>query len=628
MNFKFNDRGNAQFPCNRFNRFRRSLSGPAMILLLVLIAPSLVFGQRRFQTRGEILSVQGDSVTVRNPETGRTDEFQVQNKDSEASSSADTKIRISGPLPKKFLEKGMVIRFQIPIDKNGKSKTPIESLKILSSDDALKIEFETEPAGKESAPADITAKIVSISRNRLRLSVPDSPHARSGKLNFELGKKASVEIADGTLDMLIAGDSVSKLEATFKDRKRFVLEMDVKLTGDREKGPSFDDQLEKKFGELSDEPGEQRVVRSQNFVLQTDISEKSAAILLAKLERMHGLIAGYYGKQPRKPINCYVVRPENLSAWSDRIDERFARKIRERAGVTSSIGRFSTPTVYSCDNHGVVQHEAVHAFCGLAFGSTGPIWYGEGMAEMGQYWRDGQLEVKISRGVVQYLTQAEPKKLKDIVAAGQVTGDSWEAYAWRWALCHLLASNPNYAKRFKRLGIALMSGRKDSFDNAYGPVAPQISFEYDQFIENFGNGYRVDLCIWDWNSKSRKLSKKAKAKVDVKAQSGWQATRVQVKQGTSYEFSAEGEWNIDALTETTADGNQNGVGRLVGVVYHNFQLSKPFDLGVDGSFEAPIDGDLFVRCKDSWTDLGNNDGSIKVVFKKAAGSATSTSKSD
>ena len=148
-------------------------------------------------------------------------------------------------------------------------------------------------------------------------------------------------------------------------------------------------------------------------------------------------------------------------------------------------------------------------------------------------------------------------------------------------------------------------------------MAPQISFEYDQFVQNFANGYRVDLCVWDWKSKPKKLSNKSKSKLKVEARAGWQSTRVKVVAGTTYDFVAEGEWNLDASTKSNANGIENGNGRLVGVLYSNFELSEPFDLGTEGSFVAPSDGHLYVRCKDDWTDLGNNDGSIQVVFTKS-----------
>ena len=102
---------------------------------------------------------------------------------------------------------------------------------------------------------------------------------------------------------------------------------------------SFDDQLEQEFSGLSDEPGQAREVRSNHFLIYTDVSEKSAAILLAKLERMYGLIGGYLGKRPRQPIECYVIRPENLKEWKDRIPPAAAAKIAEPAGHALSVQR-------------------------------------------------------------------------------------------------------------------------------------------------------------------------------------------------------------------------------------------------------------------------------------------------
>ena len=342
---------------------------------------------------------------------------------------------------------------------------------------------------------------------------------------------------------------------------------------------------------------------------------------------MYGLIADYFGRRPSGPIECYVVRADNLAAWDD-LPPHSIVKIKEGAGVTASlrVGRNTKSIVYSSDDHSVVQHESVHAFCAMTFGATGPIWYAEGMAEVGQYWRAGQLEVNISAPVVDYLTNAEPKKMRDIVAAGQITGDSWQAYAWRWALCHLLANNPNYADRFQRLGIAMMSGRRDSFDNAFGRVAQLISFEYDQFVQNFGNCYRVHLCVWDWESEPKKLSRrsaKARAKVEVLAKAGWQASKLQVVGATTYDYAAQGKWNINAKTETDADGTEAGEGRLVGVIFNEFELSEPFDLGKRGSFTASGDGHLFIRCAEPWTELSDNDGTLTLSFRHAKESTPS-----
>jgi hypothetical protein len=130
-----------------------------------------------------------------------------------------------------------------------------------------------------------------------------------------------------------------------------------------------------------------------------------------------------------------------------------------------------------------------------AFGSTGPTWLAEGLAELGNYWRENDGSVELPKPVVGYLQQAMPKRhLLEIATPGRAAAGSWQDYAWRWALCHLLANNPNYSDRFVPLAIGLMEARPDtSFELVYGPVARQLAFEYDQFLATLGNGARTEL---------------------------------------------------------------------------------------------------------------------------------------
>jgi hypothetical protein len=46
-------------------------------------------------------------------------------------------------------------------------------------------------------------------------------------------------------------------------------------------------------------------------------------------------------------------------------------------------------------------------------------------------------------------------------------------------------------------------------------------------------------------------------------------------------------------------------------------LSEPIDLGSHGTFTAPQEGKLYLRCSDTWNELADNSGSIKVKLKKA-----------
>jgi hypothetical protein len=40
------------------------------------------------------------------------------------------------------------------------------------------------------------------------------------------------------------------------------------------------------------------------------------------------------------------------------------------------------------------------------------------------------------------------RTLLEIAVPGLTDAGTWQDSAWRWALCHLLANNPNYPDRF------------------------------------------------------------------------------------------------------------------------------------------------------------------------------------
>jgi hypothetical protein len=240
------------------------------------------------------------------------------------------------------------------------------------------------------------------------------------------------------------------------------------------------------------------------------------------------------------------------------------------------------------------------------------------MAEMGQYWREGEKAVVADSHVVKYLQQSPPQSLAEIVAPGQVTGDSWQNYAWRWALCHLLANNENYASRFRPLGLGLLMEQPVSFEQVYGPMANEISFEYLFFLKHFDAGYRVDLCSWDWKRKFRPLAVNSSNVISVRviAARGWQGTGLSLASGAEYEFAATGKWQLAKEGDSlSADGDDGGAGRLVGVLLKDFELGEPFELGATGSFTAAGDGNLYLRCRDAWNEVADNKGQLTVKLK-------------
>jgi hypothetical protein len=374
--------------------------------------------------------------------------------------------------------------------------------------------------------------------------------------------------------------------------------------------------------------------RSTHFLLHTDLPAPDARKLLDRLEVILGLISKYWGQPPRGEIECYVVR--DLAVWpADAISEIGRAKIKQASGITttetvSQGKRFlaGKSIVYAAADTGTPEHEIVHAYCGQTFGRTGPLWYSEGMAELGQFWQPNGKGVLVKRHIIEYLRSQAPELVREIVADNAAdghskgaarTGDSWQAYAARWALCHLLVNNPNYSARFRSLGLGFLGGAKVRFRDAFGAQSDELQFEYRLFVENIEQGYRVDLCRWDWHHKFREPTSLA-ISARVLANRGWQPSGALLAKGKSYDYTASGTWRVGGShDELSAAGAQRGEGRLEGVLFNDFELSEPFPLGEQGSLVAPGDGQLFLRCREPWHELADNSGQLTVKISTSGG---------
>lgn len=368
---------------------------------------------------------------------------------------------------------------------------------------------------------------------------------------------------------------------------------------------------------------------TSNFLLRSDLNEQDAQELLERLEKMVRLISKYYGRSNSQLIELNVV--SDLDHWPPgMIPADALGHIQNRGGITFSVTEGiqnelgekrivrAKSVVWAAAGFGCPQHEAVHAFCHQNFGRTGPTWYAEGMAELGRFWREKEEGVQIDLPILQYLKTTKPKELADITSSSEKTGDSWQNYSWRWALCHLLSTNPNYAARFKPLGMSLLNDQKSDFDEVYGSMLKEIEFEYHFFLQHVDQGFRCDLCAWDWKSKPQRLRGSNPLQAKITANKGWQTSRVMLKRGDRVSVTASGEWSVEkGAPKLGPDGTDDGVGCLTGILFDDYKLSDPFHLGKECNYEAQRDGVLFLRCADDWNRLHDNLGTVTVKLKAA-----------
>lgn len=586
---------------------------------------------------GTVEAVRGDGLTIRAAD-GRPHSVRVQPKGERGVALADGRllaapvdVKVTGELPAAGLKPGHVVQFRCRLDRAGKAEAPVASLIVLDGGKtALGVTAEDESASAEADRAkfsevQVTATVKTVTAKRLVVDLPpERAFNRKASLAIPLAEAAVARIESDDPARIEPGAQVVRLEALVLDSGDLVARsLEVKNSSTRTVADKGDEALERKYRALSAEaPARPRLVRSQHFAFTTDLSDREWAVVRDKLERMVAALEKFLGRRMTGVVEGFVARDLGKFPAGLIDDEGGVEKIRRGEGVcvNSRLGPQRQARLYSCADHGVIQHECVHGICHLAFGSTGPTWLAEGLAELGNYWKDGDQTVDLPAPVVGYLQTARPRRtLLEIAVPGRTEAGSWEDYAWRWALCHLLANNPNYANRFVPLAVALMEEREGvSFESVYGPVAREISFEYDQFLATLGNGYRSDLTAWPWTAKFQRLGESGGPTVKVKAQGGWQPAKVLVEAGERYEIVAAGTWKIaSAGRPLDAAGEADGRGRLVATVFADYALAPEIPLGTQATLAPPAAGQLFLRCADTWTELADNDGELAVTIRRA-----------
>ena len=597
--------------------------------------------REQFTTSGTVEAVAAGRLIVRDEEGSRL-EVRLQGRDDRGVMLSDgallafpAEVQITGAFDVATLKPGQMVRFRGRLNAGGRSDGEVDELTLIDTEGAaIGVTFDEEPRTPlEFVACGVTAAVKQVAKGRLTVQLPQEK-AGKGKtvLSFKLAPDVKTGLESSDLRRIEAGANVVRLEAVRLNTgdvlaKRIVVET-VAGTAVKERG---DDRLANKYRALSDDPkAEPRLIRSPHFAFLTDVSDREARIILDKLERMAGLLERYFGRRPGGVVEGFIVHDLNVFPAGTFAEPAGVAKIREGAGVcfNLSLGSQRKATLYSCVDHGVIQHECTHGFCHMTFGSTGPTWLSEGVAELGNYWQDGEQAVEIDPVVMAYLQRSAPKRsLLEIATPGREPAGTWQDYAWRWALCHLLANNPNYADRFKPLAVALMEGRPDvSFESVYGPVARELSFEYDQFLKHVGNGYRADLTAWPWKAKFRSLpASGGSVKASVKAAAGWQASGLLVEKGRAYELDADGMWRTAPAGEAvTPDGDAAGHGGLIGAVLEggekdgDYRLSDAIRLGTRQAFVVPANGRLLLRCDDDWTQLTDNAGELTITLRRAA----------
>ena len=411
----------------------------------------------------------------------------------------------------------------------------------------------------------------------------------------------------------------------------------------------------------SDDAGEAKTIRpyrGRHVVVVTEMPPEKAARVVAAADRALAAGAKIYGVRRIPPIALYTF--EDGSAWPIETIEPAARAVLlGRSGPYLSYANskgvgggwmvagvvFAQKTteyrrarvIARADQEPDAQ--AVWGLAGAALKDP-PGWYVNGTKKLAQRAQMKSNAVRITDEERRFLTADDRPTLREVLGDGADPDDPAKTdNRWRWSLCHMAAFNPNFADRFALIGPTLARDRPATFDGAFGAVEPQLTFEWNQFLDHLEQGLDPAATAWDWTATYRKLDA-GTARARIAADRGWQPSRLTVEAGDRVRVEATGGWSVgddeprpaaaglfedppepaprrgrrDSGPDLTADGGEDGRGRLVAAVFdpNSLTLSDEIELGAEGVFTVPAAGQVVLRCRDAWGQLDDNRGGVKL----------------
>ena len=267
-----------------------------------------------------------------------------------------------------------------------------------------------------------------------------------------------------------------------------------------------------------------RVIKQRNFVVHTDLADDATGRFIARMNATLHRAEKYWGKRLPGRIECYLVK--DLRRWTcgDLPDHGAHAVLREIGGATEVVPSSRDESsrrrarIYATTKVGVAEHEVIHAYCVQTFGTTGPCWYREGMAQFGSYDRTSE-EQSFPEHVAEFLRNQTSLSVEQIVERNEFTsglfesipdaeessGNDWitedrlsqstttespskqrqtimHHYWESWALCCFLEQHPHYRERFRLLGECYMRKQQGIFGEFFGSVATELSRDFRDFV--------------------------------------------------------------------------------------------------------------------------------------------------
>jgi hypothetical protein len=419
-----------------------------------------------------------------------------------------------------------------------------------------------------------------------------------------------------------------------------------------------------------------RKLAGRHLVLYTDLASAAEIDALpAVFDRAVPLWAKYFDVDASRTrdwqVRAYLIgdrRPFDALGLMPAGRDEFPHGL----SVGNEIWLHEQPTAYY--RRHLLLHEGTHAFMWRFLGGCGPGWYMEGIAELlathrlekkgtGVFLLDREADVApsttkrlpspfVALNIMPRDRREVPmlgriKLVRDAFAADRALAlpavmqiDNRrqlgvEAYAWCWAAAKFLDSHPQYRERFRRLTEHVQEENfNDVVRREFADDWPELAAEWQAFVATLDYGYEFERMAIEFE-RGTPLSRKRQT-ATVRADRGWQSSRVWLEARKEYRVTARGRYQI--AVERTDAGEQVWMCEPGGVTieYHNGRplgvllgaivpdgaarpaeagLARPIAIGLGATIKPREGGTLYLRVNDSAARLGDNRGALTIEIE-------------
>lgn len=392
--------------------------------------------------------------------------------------------------------------------------------------------------------------------------------------------------------------------------------------------------------------------KGKAFRLVTDLPTESRRPLESLVDDFLPTLEGYFGLLPPAPdraplhITGFVMSKLEPFQLEDLVPE-FETSNFHGKQMGAEFWMMNQKSDYYRSH--LLLHEATHVYM-RQFANRGdwlPAWYLEGMAEFfatHERHADGSIKFAVNPrdrfampgweriAVIQRdIAGRGVRSLREVLRLDHPDFSAIESYAWSWAACQFLDTHPASQKLFR--GLASRMTRElvtnlnerllDKFDADLEANWMQyvsgldFGFDFERAAIRFGSGEPL-------NGESREL--------DVDASLGWQCSGIEVVAGSVYRVTATGQFTV-ADTPKAWLAEANGVsiryvrgqpiGRLLACVRTKGgeqsarSMLEVVPLGNKAEFKPEFSGILYLRVNDSYAELADNHGKLRVSVVEA-----------